>query len=263
MNKHTASQLVSQATDGVLGTITDLVLYELFFTLSTTNRYTFSGMDRARADADKLLAEFNYQSLKNSLYSLIKKDYVKKDVDQKGNKGYILTQKGSRRIENLLPVYQTDRKWSGSLFLISYDIPSGANNSRNNLRDFLKDIKCALLQESLWLSVYDPRESLSRYIKEENVPGTILVSTIGKDGSVGRENLSDLIRKIYRLDALAIRYAQFLNRYHSLNPTDRTRALITYQGIVKDDPQLPYALEPDEFPGKKAHALYQKILAEN
>jgi DNA-binding transcriptional regulator PaaX len=263
MNKHPASQLVLKITDGVLGTITDLVLFEIFYTLSTTNRFTLAGMDQSRKDADKLLSEINYHSIKNSLYNLIKKGYVKKQSDQSGDKRYVLTQKGSRKIEKIIPEFKIKRPWSGSLYLISYDIPRGANAARNDIRDFLKEIKCALLQESLWLSVYDPSEELTKYIKTQNTPGTILISTIGKDGSVGREKLTDLINRIYKLDSVAVRYAQFLNRYYKLNPDDRTKAIITFQSIVRDDPQLPKALEPDEFPSKIAYSLYQKILARN
>lgn len=88
------------------------------------------------------------------------------------------------------------------LYLVSYDIPTKVNASRDLLRLYLRSIGCGLLQESLWLAPYNPGQLLEEYSREHRIAGTILVSRLGHDGSVGQEKLDALLARVYRLDDL-------------------------------------------------------------
>ena len=78
---------------------------------------------------------------------------------------------------------------------------------------------------------------------------------------IGKEKLEDLIRRVYRLDALNARYDEFMERYEPQNkPKSLFDMSAAYFAILKDDPQLPFALLPKDFLGEKAYHHYQSFM---
>lgn len=251
MKRKEIGKKLLQLSGGIIGSVFDLCLYQTFlvFTLAGKQHHISTGFYQA----DQLLEEINHKTIANSLYTLVKKGLIK--PLKRGSLQYTITELGKQRIAETFPTYKTHRPWDGYLYLISYDIPKKSNTKRNQLRDYLKKIGCGLLQDSLWMTPYNPQGIVEDFVEEHNIPGTILVSKLGKDGSIGDEDRQSLINRIYQYDKLADRYTEFIEAYannHRRTPFDISMAYLT---ILKDDPQLPFPLEPPNFPAKKAYDL--------
>ena len=164
-----------------------------------------------------------------------------------------IIQAGKDRLRQLLPAYDEKRIWDKRLYLVSYDIPNDKKITRDRLRQTLKQLGCGLLQESVWLTPYNPKQVLEKFVAKNDLFGQVLISDLGKDGSVGGENLHSLVNRVYLLDELNQRYQEFVNQWPSKPPTPEI--LSRFFSILKDDPQLPFELLPDDWLGEQAWEL--------
>jgi DNA-binding transcriptional regulator PaaX len=252
-----------EATDGLIGSVTDMVLMAMYFTLASPGRHTSYDFDNLVEESKKFVENVNYKTIKNALYTLTQNGQLQRTSDRKFLKIEI-TQAGNKRIACLCPVYKEQRPWGRHMFLISYDIPVRANTKRAVLRNILIRNGCALLQASLWVTPYDPHSVIRDFNAVYNPAGTIFISKLGTDGAIGEETVRELVRRVYRLDNLAQRYNTFIQRYASAGrPLSLPQAAINYFAILKDDPQLPFALLPDNFPCKQANRIFKQIMNNN
>lgn len=256
MKRKDITTIIGKVSDGLLGTVTDMLLLTMYISVTSTTVKTMYQGFRASEEAHRMLDEINYQTLKSVMYKMIAKGLLKR-VTKAGREELSITKFGRERLESIIPTYHTNRPWDEHLYLISYDVPTQSNKSRNLLREYIRRTGGALLQESLWINPYNPTQILEDFVTEHNIPGSILVSKLGKDGSIGDEKLSDLISRVYRLDDLAERYEAFLHAYTKRGPV--VDAAVAYLSILKDDPQLPFPLEPDDFPSARAYARFLTI----
>lgn len=208
-------------------------------------------------DADRALADFNYDTFKQLITNLRRKGFIAHKT-QYSKVEIEITELGKKRIASLFPIYRTGRQWDGFLYLISYDIPEIKRVSRELLRRYLRKIGCALLQESLWITPYTPRKLLHDFMYGHSIQGTVLLSKLGKNSAIGEERLEDLLEKVYRLSALNDRYTKFIFRTHEKIVHPLALA-VEFQGILIDDPQLPFPLLPDDWKGNEAFAAYTAI----
>lgn len=257
--KTKVGKLVLRATDGIIGSVSDFLLFEFFFLCCTPGMYTRYDGERAMREAEKLLDEVNYKTIKQAVYYLAHAKYIKRT----SKTDITITEFGKKRIQAAFPVYYTKRPWDHVVYLVSYDIPTEANKSRNRLRAYLKRIGCGLLQESLWITPYDPSVILREFVALYGIEGRVIVSKLGKDGAIGDEEFSDLIHRVYHLEELIERYNGFLEEYEGskqiINPL---KMVLDYFAIVKDDPQLPFDLLPPNFPGEGANRLFVSLYPE-
>lgn len=202
-------------------------------------------------ETDKFLEEINYRTIKNAIISA-KKQLFMKTIHR--NAPAQITEAGRSRLRAIIPVYDQKRVWDGRLHLVTYDIPEKKRKDRNALRTRLIRLGCAKLQESVWLTPYDPIDSLRDLIRESGLDGTVIVSNLGTNASVGEEDVLSLLIRIYDLEALNTRYKSWLSRFSS-GAIDQY-AIILYLSILKDDPQLPFALLPKWWKGDRA---YQQV----
>ena len=137
--------------------------------------------------------------------------------------------------------------------MVTYDIPEKLRRKRDLLRDFTRRIGCAKLQDSVYLTPYDPRETLTTFIQKSKLPGTILVADIGTNGSIGDEDLPALVARVYHLNNLNDRYEEWI-KYVRRHGVDH-QAVIEYYAILQDDPQLPFALLRPWWKGDEAYSL--------
>ncbi|OGG26202.1 hypothetical protein A2960_04455 [Candidatus Gottesmanbacteria bacterium RIFCSPLOWO2_01_FULL_39_12b] len=144
------------------------------------------------------------------------------------------------------------------IYLITYDIPEKARVKRDQLRNFLLRIDARLLQESTFLTPYNPRELINEFNQKYKVPGTIIISDIGPDGGVGEMNIQDLLVKLYSLEDLNDKYEEFIKNARKKKRPVRS-LLFEYLSILKNDPQLPFSLLPVGWLGEKAYLAYEKL----
>lgn len=252
MKRATVKKTVLEASEGVVATVVDLTLVSLYMALALSSVRTMNDAFRITEDIYSFKDRVNYHAIKRALYNLTRKGLVTRS-SKRTEIELAITELGRKRIAELLPTYQTDRPWDHFVYLISYDIPTEHNRSRDMLREYIKRTGGALLQESLWINPYNPTILLETFAKEHDIPGTILVSKLGKDGAIGEDNLRNVIRRVYKLEEISRRYHEFLKEYADQKNTKPSRMIFNYLAILKDDPQLPFALLPHNFPGQKAY----------
>lgn len=257
--KHVAQKLL-QATEGLVATATDLVLFLTILPFALPGAYTHGQVARRVEDVTSLISEdLNYHTIKNAMSKLIAAGLIVKQ-SRRSALEIAITKLGRQRIEAIIPIYHEVRPWDGHLYLVSYDIPAKPKRKRDTLREYLRRIGAVLLQESLWLTPYNPRDLVGDFTREKEIGGSILVSKLGTDGAIGEEKLPDLITRVYRLDELNDRYADFLETFGDKHKPRSLFAMTTaYLAILKNDPQLPYPLLPKDFLGHKAYRLSQSL----
>jgi DNA-binding transcriptional regulator PaaX len=207
---------------------------------------------KSSIEADKLLEKYNFSTLKNSICEAKRRGLIQKTG--RGIKSMPeITAAGKARLSALLPKYDDKRVWDKTLYLLTYDIPEKRHSDRDKLRNFARAIGCSRLQDSVWVTPYDPRQLTDDFIRQNHIFGTIIVSNIGRDGSIGNEDIIGLICRVYKLAEINVRYENWIQKFS--NRSSDQLALLEYFGILKDDPQLPFSLLPSWWKGDTAFNL--------
>lgn len=244
-------------TKRVVATFTDAVLAGIFYNLE----FAMSGSKgvnywRLSQKTEKDLEDFNYQTISRAFRYIRRKGFIQ--VLKEKTKEPKITKAGKDRLSSILPQYDEKRTWDGIIYLTSYDIPIENNRDRNILREFLKTIGCGRLQESLWITPYNPKKLLQGFIEEKNLHGTILVSHMGKDGSVGDMELPELIENVYQLSDLNNQYAEFISNFKK-RELPRSSLIFEFLSVLREDPQLPFELLPEDWVGDEAYECFLKL----
>lgn len=251
-----SSSNIFKFTEGVVSRVTDFTLLLISFEAEILNARNYGDILRA---GDKITSEdgtISYQSIKRSLLELKRKGLIK--TLKSSLKEPQITALGRARISSLLPGYIKIRPWDKNLYLVSYDVPVSQNYERNLLREYLKKIGCGILQESIWVTPYNPSIIIREFVGVNKLSGTVLVSLLGKDGSIGGMGFEELIEKVYKLSYLNDRYTIFIAKCKNMKH-NKIELISLYWSFLKDDPQLPFELLPDWWVGDKAYAYYKKL----
>lgn len=235
--------------------LADLTLLTLFISLTLTAPSKHTGKFLAKFFR-RIHNELEEERIKQVFYQLKRQglvSYTKRLWQQP-----LITRQGRRRLKALLPEYHSRRFWDKRLYLITYDIPEEQKTGRDRLRQFLKKIGCGLLQESVWVTPYDPKKLLTEFARENNLSGLVLVSDLGKDGQIGTDNPRLLVQSVFKLDELNRRYREFTANWSGKPVAAET--IGRFLSILKDDPQLPFDLLPDDWQGEAAWHLVKPCL---
>lgn len=249
---------ISNITEGLFSTAVDLSLWFVAYFGSVSLPQSSDGqLYRAKREADDFLLHVNYEIIKQGIVEARRRKLL--TSGKRGRTSWpAITQAGKRRLGSLLPLYDPVRSWDNRIYLVTYDIPEMKHRQRDLLREYARRIGCAKLQDSVYLTPHDPRDTLKEYIDNHNLTGTIIVADIGKDGSVGDEDLVSLVARVYGLIALNERYEDWIKEY-SHHAIDHN-GVVRFLPILRDDPQLPFPLLPTWWVGDKAYALVKSYL---
>lgn len=257
MRKLGIKDVALKLSEGLLATITDLLLLQFFLVGSSLGKgKTSRGAYLAVQEASKNLEEINYHTLKQAFLYLKRKGFIRSLLEPS------ITEAGRNRLEKLIPQYQKNRPWDGVIYLITYDIPESKKIFRDKLRVVLNKIGAGYLQGSVWITPYNPQQILKEFSQTQGFEGEIIVSCIGKGGYIGNESLDALLNQVYRLDEINNQYCEFLEKYSNLSlpSVDKWKAAARYLSILKQDPQLPDDLLPGNWCGDKAYKIYSNLL---
>lgn len=256
--RRNAGEIVSLATDGLLRVTTNAVLLWLFLLGASIGKSKTSvGAYKMFREAEAQLSEVNYDTFKRALLELRKKQLIAQRRKRSAT-DIAVTAAGRQRLAEVLPTYQQKRPWDGAIYLVSYDIAEVHHRKRDFLREYLQRISCGMLQESLWMTPYNPRDLVDDFVDMHGVRGTILVSKLGRDGALGDEALPQLLERVYQLSELNRRYRDFLEEVHGGRKTAFQLA-VRYYAILADDPQLPFPLLPKDWQGERSYRAFQKL----
>lgn len=253
------TDILLSVSDGLLGTLTDFLLFNFYVSAELLNANSPGQIYQAYEKASKSLKGLNYRQFKRALSYLVAKELVtKQTVSKRKREGQIkisLSQNGTKRMNGILSVYKKERSWDGKVYLITYDIPEAKKRKRDLLRAYLKRIGCGLLQESVWLSYYNPKKEVKNFISENGLSSLILISSLGKEGSIGDEDLKTLLNRVFKLKTLSEDYHKFIRKFETKKISSEFEISLAYFNILKNDPQLPFELLPNDWLGDKAYQL--------
>ncbi|MBM3209578.1 CRISPR-associated endonuclease Cas2 [Candidatus Shapirobacteria bacterium] len=258
MSRKELREVILKVSEGTLEKLTDFLLW-LFFLQGASLGKTKTSRDMYRifSEAEEMLREVNYQSFKRAVDNLRKKKLLTWEKIG-GGLEIEITKQGEERLEASLPAYQEKRTWDKKLYLVTYDIPEKRHRDRDILREYLKRIGCVSLQESVWLTPYNPTQILADFVRERELEGMILVSDLGPQGTVGGEDIKALVKRVYQLEEINERYGEFIEKYSRGN-FPRTELTFAFYRILEDDPQLPFELLPGQWRGDEAYHLFKKL----
>lgn len=261
-DKSETQRRVKEFSFDVLSKATDLTLFLILFNLE----FAFSGSRsgkavwRAREKAFEDLEGINYETLRDAFYILKRKGLVRVIKEEAFYKP-LITKAGKKRLKELLPTYDDERFWDGRLYLVTYDIPEEKKGDREVLRSYLKKIGCGMLQKSVFLTPYNPKGTLEDFVEERGLKASIVVSDVGKDGSIGEKDIKALVREVYNLDELNDEYLSFISDFKNVGKgtTKSLKACFTFVGILEKDPQLPFELLSDNWSGERAYNIFKRL----
>jgi len=253
-NKKNVKEIIVDFSCGLLAGTIDVFLYFLFQSFNAGKYgYGSTAMRRAVEDSIKEVESLGIdgEGVKKAIWKALHRNWLAK---KPGKEEIEITKEGLKRLKEIIPSYKELRSWDGHFYLVTYDIVEEKRRERRVLREYLKKLGCGMLQDSVWITPYNPKLILKKFIQENFLSGSIIVSDIGKDGSIGDEALEDLVARVYKLDEINERYKDFIQECQSSKVLSN-QAYFQFLSILKDDPQLPFEILPYNWLGDKAYRL--------
>lgn len=263
MERKNLKRKIAQVSEGMLATATDLVLAELYLharLLEPGKATSPAGIWKAYYESQTDLQEFNYQTLKRAFLYLKKKGLIEVVKEEMITLPKI-TKQGLERLSEVFPTYHEKRSWDGRIHFVTYDIAEKRRDDRDRLRRYLEKIGCGMLQNSVWITPYNPRDILRDFIEERGLEGAVIISNVGKDGSIGRTTLKELVASVYKIPEINEDYRDFLSRFKEAKQKDITPSQVAFKffAILDKDPQLPFELLTTDWKGDEAYELFCKL----
>lgn len=251
-----ASRAVGALSEGLFSHAVDMALWSTVYFLDISMPSSKNGkVWRAEMAADSFLGQVNYTVIKTAIFTAKRRGWI---IKSKRHAWPQITEEGRRRLSSVVPTYDQKRLWDKCMHVVTYDIPEKRSEDRYFLRQQLRSIGCGRLQDSVWITPYNPIDTLRSFIEEKRLSGTIIVSDVGQGGSIGEESVHELVTRVYNLEELNKRYEDWLV---DIDETGVTHwSVVKFLAILQDDPQLPFSLLPFWWKGDKAYREVKPIL---
>jgi len=249
-------RLVKEISLGICGNLIDITLFLVCFAGGYILSSLSTSKGRVNLEPLKIMLKA-YPELKLKLRNTLR--LAKRDglINKNGE----LTIDGIEKLEEILPSFKRQPKWSGSLWLITYDVAEKRKKDREALRRFLKDQGYGKLQDSVYVAPFDPTRLVRKEIEKRQFKGEVIVSKMGVGGHIGEMTVFELIAKVYDLESVSNKYMEYIQKVSAgFYPKDAPFLFLEYLAALKLDPQLPVELLPADWPGKKAFELTKKKL---
>jgi len=227
MQRKKIHNLVFKISSGVFSTLTDLVLWNIFYFVEVSLSGSPEKIGRAEILAGKDLQRFNSETIKEAIRRTKKRGFIKED--------FTLTKEGKERLESIFPKYFAKRKWDGNWYLVIYDIPEGLNRYR---------------QASVWVSPFNFFGEVERILKDYNLSPYIIFAISEK---LGKKEGKILAEEVWHLEKINNLYTELLNKFEK---SKEKSLYFEYLNILDKDPQLPRELLPKYWRGEEAHKIF-------
>ncbi|MBI2309830.1 CRISPR-associated endonuclease Cas2 [Candidatus Collierbacteria bacterium] len=255
----TTSKLISRLTGELAVTTLDFVVLSaalaggmILYGPSGKDLYASQKTQRALKMTGLMYKKWDESAFRRAVGRAAGEGLVKRITD-----GFKLTGSGKKRLKELLPSYKQPKPWDEKLWLVTYDIPEDKRYIRDRFRNWLFEIGCRMIQESVWLSVKDPKPWIKDSIASME-KGNIIVSCLGKDGSIGNENLNELIYRVFELKRLNKAYKSWLQAVNQQSSKSTVLSLgFRFLSLLRQDPMFPKDLLPQDWAGNKARRIFE------
>jgi phenylacetic acid degradation operon negative regulatory protein len=162
-----------------------------------------------------------------------------------------------------------DRQWR----LVAFAVPETRRRDRDALRDRLLALGGAAIQGGLYVSPHPWLNDVQADAAHLGLADTVAVATTDDLDFGGERDPRELARRLWPVDAMAERYADFVERYRHVpgvlaeRRKERRRLAdadflpgaltmaVAFQECSSDDPLLPPELLPRPWPGRTARDL--------
>lgn len=252
--------MILQASEGLLETITDQVLYAVFYELECLDNLSMRNIvTYAPQKAGRSLEEVNYQSIKRAIQNLLTRGLA---VKEKGK--LKLTAAGRNRLQRILPSLGINTvRGYGEVFLVAYDISEVTRIGREIINKWLRNNKAVKVQQSLYLLIANPQTDLEGLLDRIEIEGQVLIIKLGKDSVVGGKLLKDYLWEKCNMDKLERDYQEFIQAFSNMPVQNLTRSMVdfSFNKILISDPCLPSEFLPRDWAGDKALRLYRDLLS--
>ncbi|MFI5844794.1 PaaX family transcriptional regulator C-terminal domain-containing protein [Catenuloplanes sp. NPDC051500] len=148
--------------------------------------------------------------------------------------------------------------WDGTWTLLCFSLPESWQRQRHDLRSQLAWAGFGPLQGGLWIA---PGHAATAEI----VAGLGLAAHVRVFRARADEltDVTSMIGDAYDLPGLAARYEAFLARWDGQVPADpfaaRLRLIAEWHDVIRNDPRLPVAHLPHDWPGVRAQKVFQEL----
>ncbi len=255
------ADIVKFTGEGLFSYVIDVALWTTIYMAELSIPQSASGqLWRAQMEADRFLHEWNYETIKSAIANA-RRQRLLKPITRGRHANPEITEEGKRRLASILPIYDEKRVWDGRMHLITYDVPESKRLNRNALRDVIRQLGAGRLQDSVWITPYNPVDTLRSFVSDRHLSGSVIVSDMGKGGAIGEEDLSSLAVRVWKLDLVNDRYKEWIREYKRSDVLDQW-LVTSYLSILRDDPQLPFTLLPTWWKGDHAWRLVAPKLKE-
>lgn len=189
--------------------------------------------------------------LEESIPSSFFKEYL--------SENFILNQKGFNRIRNIIPRYHGKRKWDNFFYFVSFDIPEKFKIKREVFRKFLKEKKFGLIQDSVWINVFDYSGEIIKIMKLFDINASFVNQFKGE--VLGIVDYKEFANNIWNIKAINDLYNEYIANFSLVK--DLRHSLVgqlRYLTILKKDPQLPQEFLDHNWKAHIANELYQRLI---
>lgn len=245
MRKKEISKLVLKISKNIFSSLTDLILWNIFFLTEVSPLGHPENIGRAKILADRDLEKFNSLTIKRVIAKAKIKGFIKED--------FSLTKEGKQRVKSIFPKYFGEKKWKGEWYLIIYDIPEKKRKHRGILRESLKRLGFGQLQASCWISPFNFLGEIEKIVKDYKLSQYVIPAITDR---LGKEEARILANKIWNLEKINKFYKNLLREFKNKN-VDKKKLYFQYLNILRKDPQLPKDLLPENWKGKEAWQMFK------
>lgn len=172
------------------------------------------------------------------------------------------------RLSRAVQFGQDFTDWDGNWTVVTFSIPESERDVRRLLRNGLRSLKFGALQDGVWISPYDLRPEALELLDELHVIRGGVMTARWLNRGTNAAGIADA----FELSELAEKYVEFATRHTEVLEKARAgafspaEALVTRTMVTNEwlsfraiDPELPVAILPDDWPRKRARAVFIQI----
>lgn len=164
---------------------------------------------------------------------------------------------------------KTPSEWDGLWTLVHFRVGEGDREGRDRLRDVLRVEGFGALGPGFYLH---PHDRIARLLASARDLGLDDRLNIFRGPHLAGLDARQLVRMLWPLEALAVRYGRFIDRFRPVaaapvrrwSPKEafglRFAVMFEFFRISWDDPGLPPSLAPPGWPGEKARRMAEELL---
>jgi phenylacetic acid degradation operon negative regulatory protein len=175
--------------------------------------------------------------------------------------GRQLIKEGAERVESLSA---DSAEWDGRWLILIITVPESNRVVRRRLYSSLNWAGFGNPTPGIWISPHPEREGEVRRVIDHLDLSSSTFSFVGSCASIGLSE-RDLVKRAWDLGAVEAYYEEVLDRFKGLQPQEGDAILFTHVQLVNQwqrfpfiDPQLPDALLPPGWIGRRAAMLFRE-----